>query len=249
MTATRVEWLASVDSTNEESLRRAREGAQGPLWIAAWEQTRGRGRQGREWRSPRGNLAASLLIVDPCPVALAPQLGFVAGVALAQAVQARGAGARLKWPNDLVCDGAKMSGLLLEATQTAGGLACVVGFGVNVREAPRGLPYAATSLAEQGVDVTAELLLDDLAAAMDDWLARWARGAGFALVREAWLRHAAGLGGTMRVESAGRSLTGIFRGLDQSGQLLLETQSGVETIAAGDVFLTAQAPVNGQEIG
>ena len=224
-------------------MRRARAGDPGNLWIAAREQTKGRGRQGRAWMSPAGNLAASLLLIDPAPMSLAPQLGFVAGVALARTVRGLGLAANraeLKWPNDLVVDGAKLSGLLLEASQLPDGrLACVVGFGVNIAAHPPGLPYPATSLAEMGVETTAEALLAALAENMALWLERWQGGAEFDHIRSAWLEHAAGRDRNIRIVSAGRELEGIFRGVDATGQLMLETKNGRETIAAGDVFLRA----------
>jgi BirA family biotin operon repressor/biotin-[acetyl-CoA-carboxylase] ligase len=222
-------------------LRRARAGDPGNLWIAAREQTRGRGRQGRAWTSPPGNLAATLLLIDPSPMALAPQLGFVAGVALARTVRGLGllaARTELKWPNDLVVDGAKLSGLLLEAAQLPDGrTACVVGFGLNIVAHPQGLPYPATSLAEMGIETEAKALLALLAENMALWLERWQGGLEFDRVRTAWLEHAAGRDKNITIVSAGRELEGIFRGLDAAGQLMLETRNGRETIAAGDVFL------------
>lgn len=230
-------------------MRRARAGDPGNLWIAAREQTTGRGRQGRTWLSPQGNLAASLLLIDPAPVAAAPQLGFVAGVALARAIGGLSPAARsvrLKWPNDLVVDGAKLSGMLLEAAQLPdGGTACVIGVGVNVRACPSGLPYAAVSLADLGVDTSAEALLDGLAGSMNLWLSRWERGDNFAAIRTAWLDHAAGRDEKIRLVSAGRERTGIFRGIDAAGQMILDTEQGRETIAAGDVFLRARGEAQG----
>jgi BirA family biotin operon repressor/biotin-[acetyl-CoA-carboxylase] ligase len=143
--------------------------------------------------------------------------------------------AELKWPNDLVVDGAKLSGLLLEAAQMSDGrLACVVGFGVNVVAHPEGLPYPATSLAEMGVEAAAEALLASLAENMALWLDRWQGGLEFERIRAAWLEHAAGRD---KIVSAGRELEGLFRGIDATGQLMLETKNGRETVAAGDVFL------------
>jgi BirA family biotin operon repressor/biotin-[acetyl-CoA-carboxylase] ligase len=191
--------------------------------------------------SPPGNLAASLLLIDPAPIACAPQLGFVAGVALVRTVRGLGlaaSGTGLKWPNDLVVAGAKLSGLLLEAAHMPDGrLACVIGFGVNICTHPDGLPYPATSLAEMGVETSAEALLALLAENMAFWLDRWQGGAEFDRIRAAWLEMAAGRDRHIRIVSAGRELDGIFRGIDATGQLILETKNGRETIAAGDVFL------------
>jgi BirA family biotin operon repressor/biotin-[acetyl-CoA-carboxylase] ligase len=241
LSATRVEWLASIDSTNDEAMRRARDGAREPLWIAAREQTKGRGRQGRVWQSPSGNLAASLLLIDPAPMALAPQLGFVTGVALAHAARdllPTSATAQLKWPNDLVVAGAKLSGLLLEATQLVDGhMACVIGIGLNIESHPPDLPYAATSLRELGSEARAELALERIHAHMSVWISRWQRGENSAAIREAWMGHAAALDGRVDVQTSGGMRTGIFRGLDATGQMILETEAGRELIAAGDVFL------------
>ncbi len=178
-------------------------------------------------------------------MALAPQLGFVAGLAILRAVQGlgpAGRAVRIKWPNDLVVDGAKLSGLLLEGTQLAGGhFACVIGFGINIVACPRDLPYAAISLADLGLVTDAQDLLARLSESMDDWLALWARGDGFAAIRAAWQEQAAGRDQTIRLVSGGRDLLGIFRGIDAAGQLVIETKSGPETIAAGDVFLLGDA--------
>jgi len=146
----RVARFARVGSTNDEARRLALGGDAGRLWVVAKEQTHGRGRKGRFWSSPPGNLYASALVVDPCPPALAPQIGFVAGVALAQAVEdLGGVGFGLKWPNDLMWRGAKTAGLLAEGVTTPDRrLACVVGIGVNCVSAPDGLDYPAASLGD-----------------------------------------------------------------------------------------------------
>ncbi|MDB5596479.1 MAG: birA [Hyphomicrobiales bacterium] len=239
--ASRLEWLDQVDSTNEEAMRRARSGDPGGLWIAARQQTSGRGRQGRSWISPPGNLAASLLLIDPSQPRDAPQLSFVAGVALASAIADLMPGQpapRLKWPNDLVFEGAKLSGLLLEASQLADGrFACVIGFGVNVIAHPSDLAYPTTDLRELGCRTTARDLLNKLRAAVALWLHRWQGGTDFEVVRSAWLARAAGLGQDIRVVAGTRVLEGIFRTVDATGQLILDTQAGTETVAAGDVFL------------
>ncbi len=228
-------------------MRRARDGVRAPIWIAAREQTKGRGRQGRAWQSPQGNLAASLLLIDPAPMALAPQLGFVTGVALAQAAKdllPALVSAQLKWPNDLVAKGAKLSGLLLEAAQMADGhLACVIGIGLNIESHPENLPYAATCLRELGSEARVELALERIRAHMSVWLSRWQRGENFAAIREAWMGHAAGLDARIKVQMSGETKIGIFRGLDAAGQMILETEKGRETIAAGDVFLDQQQEI------
>jgi BirA family transcriptional regulator, biotin operon repressor / biotin---[acetyl-CoA-carboxylase] ligase len=238
--------LDQTGSTNDEALAAARAGDPGRHWFVARRQSAGRGRHGRAWASPAGNLHASLLLVDPCPAASAPQLGFVAGLALHDAVAeiaALEAGRlALKWPNDLLLDGAKLAGLLLEGqfVQPGNAFAVVIGIGVNVATAPDGAPYPTRALAEVAPAATADALFERLGAAFARRFERWhaAQGAppAFASVRAEWLARAAGVGGrvTLRLPSGERE--GAFRGLDPSGRLELDTPSGVEVIDAGDLY-------------
>lgn len=237
----RVDRFASLGSTNDEARARALAGDPGRLWIVAEEQTQGRGRQGRPWRSPRGNLYASALMVDPCEAAIAPQIGFVAGVALVAAARDLGAvEAAIKWPNDLLWRGAKVSGLLVEGLSTPGrSFACVVGVGVNCVSSPQGLAYPVADLSEAAQrPVAPEVMFERLAARFDETVRLWARGAGFADIRARWLAVAAGLGRPVRVASARETREGLFEGLDASGRLLLRTASSLETVEAADLFLT-----------
>ncbi|MFO1114518.1 MAG: biotin--[acetyl-CoA-carboxylase] ligase [Beijerinckiaceae bacterium] len=238
----RVEFLETVGSTNNVALERARAGARAPLWIVGGEQTGGRGRLGRQWHSPPGNLYASLLLTDPCEPHRAPELGFVAGVALADAARealGRPPGLGLKWPNDLVCDGAKLSGMLLEATRLPGGdFVAVIGIGVNCRSHPEGLAYPTTDLEtlRPGAGDPAAffaLLSDALARA----LAVWARGEGFAAIRDLWLSACLGRGGPIRVALGERVIEGTFDTIDQHGRLVVLTGEGAVAIDAGDVLL------------
>ena len=230
----------AIDSTNEEARRRAIAGDPGRLWIVASEQRAGRGRRGRTWISPRGNLYASALLIDPCQHALAPQLGFVAGVALAEAAEDVGATqARLKWPNDLLSGGRKCAGLLLEGVTLAEGrLACVVGVGVNCASAPEDVGYPAAILADRGGrPASADELLPRLIARFEQALSRWRAGASFAAIRSAWLDRAAGLGERIRVAGARGARDGTFAGLDADGRLLFRGERGIETIEAADLWI------------
>lgn len=246
----------TIGSTNAEAMARAHAGDPGRLWIVSGEQTAGRGRRGRAWATERGNLAASLLSVfDPAPEVPAT-LGFVAGLALIDALQAAAATLRLspaldggslagevrgrfalKWPNDLLLDGAKLAGILLEGVAVAPGRqAIVVGIGVNVRQAPAGTPYAATSLAEAGVAVTAEALFSALAEAWVGYAKIWQEGRGFAAIRDAWLARAAGLGAPIAIDMGGSMRRGTFETIDESGRLVVRGRDGtMDTITAGDV--------------
>ncbi len=228
-----------IDSTSEEARRRAFARGQGRLWIVADEQTAGRGRRGRSWVSPKGNLYASALLIDPCPPAIASQLGFVAGVALARAVEDVGASARLKWPNDLVAGGAKCAGLLVEGVALGEKrLACIVGIGVNCRSAPEGVGYPTTNLVDgDGRPADRLGLFRRLAVRFDEALEQWRAGAAFEAIRLAWLDHAAALGERIRIETPGGRREGTFEGLDGDGRLLFRGTYGIEAVETGDLWI------------
>ena len=237
----RIARLASIGSTNDEARRLAQAGDPGRLWVVAREQTEGRGRRGRAWTSPPGNLYASALLIDPSPIAIAAQIGFVAGVALRRAVADLGAGedVRLKWPNDLVCRGAKLAGLLVEGVALPDGrFACIVGIGVNCASAPIGLAYPTDCLANVlGRPVSPDDLFACLAPRFEEALAVWRGGADFAAIRTQWLAVAAGLGGPIRIAGAQGFRQGIFETLDAQGRLVLRGADGAEAIEAGDLIL------------
>jgi BirA family biotin operon repressor/biotin-[acetyl-CoA-carboxylase] ligase len=250
----RLLFLEEVDSTNDEAKRLVAEGERGPLWIVAGRQSRGRGRLGRRWVSTPGNLQASLIIAGGFAPSLAPQLGFVAGAALIEAVrQASGLKDRvaLKWPNDLLLDDGKLAGVLLEGVPIATGdprspsqCVVIIGVGVNCASAPQELPYAARALSDigAGAPTAAQLfatLSDAFAAALD----LWAGGEGFALIREKWLGAAAGLGRPVHVVlTAGEELRGRLQTIDASGRLVVATAEGERVVDAGDVFLAHDEP-------
>lgn len=247
--AYRLEAFDSLGSTNDEAMARAREGDPGRLWITAARQSGGKGRLGRHWVSPVGNLYASLLLVDAAPPERAPELGFVTGVALASTLTRHlGPRVRLKWPNDAVVDGAKLAGVLLEAAQMPhGGFAFVIGIGVNCASHPQGLPYPATDLAKLGLFLSPGDLLESLSLELADWLDQWDEGRGFAKVRAAWLSFAAGMGEPAIVAIGDRRLHGVLHGLDAFGRLLLNTEAGQRVIDAGDVFLPGLIEASGQQ--
>lgn len=240
----RVARFGAIDSTNEEARRRAFAGDSGGLWVVADEQTAGRGRRGRAWVSPRGNLYASALLIDPCAPAAAPQLGFVAGIALVRAAEDVGAaGARLKWPNDLVRNGAKCAGLLVEGAMLANGrLACVVGIGVNCRSAPEGFGYPTSALTtESGAAIDPAALFERLIGRFSEALVTWSAGDGFGAVRSSWLARAAALGGRIIIETGGRRREGTFEGLDGAGRLLFRGESGIEIVESADLWILPQS--------
>jgi len=231
----------TLASTNAEALTLARGGERGLLWIAAREQTAGRGRRGNSWISPRGNLYATLLLTDPAPPECAPQLSFVAVLALHDAIAACAPALpealALKWPNDLLCGGAKLAGILIEGERTAGALAVAIGIGVNCQSHPTQTPYPVTDLKGEGAAVTVEALFEALTASMAQRLAQWRRGAGFTKIRGDWIARAAGIGGDMRARLPDREIIGRGEGLDEQGRLLLRLPNGsLQAIAAGEVF-------------
>lgn len=230
----------SLDSTNDEARRRAAAGAPEGTLIVARQQSGGRGRHGRSWISPPGNLYCSLLLRPQCDLRAAAQLSFVAAVALAEALETWLDGARiaLKWPNDVLLDGAKLAGILLESTAGVDGRTewLVLGIGVNVASHPQTLDRPATSLCASGVTgVAPDDVLHRLAAPLDAWHRRW-RAQGFAPVRPAWRARAFGLGAPIRANLTAGTIEGIFEDLDAAGALLYRATDGERgRIEAGEV--------------
>ena len=238
--------LDTVDSTNEEARRLIASGERGPLWIVAARQTNGRGRLGRNWISPPGNLFASLIIHDIGDACIASQLGFVTGVAAMRALETLGigSGVALKWPNDLLIDGAKLGGVLLETVMVPTGdlrnpiaPAAIIGIGVNCASAPDDLPYPAKALSERGPAApTRESLFAALSNSFVETLAIWRGGEDFSQIRAEWLRYAASLGENIRVALAQETVEGRFETIDAAGRLVLATPAGERLIEAGDVL-------------
>jgi BirA family biotin operon repressor/biotin-[acetyl-CoA-carboxylase] ligase len=233
----------TIDSTNAEAQRLAAEGEQGPLWISANRQSAGRGRLGRQWVSEAGNLYCTFLFTPEAPPAVLSQLSIVTAVAVRLAaedarelaVEARkdvfGGRISIKWPNDMLLEGRKFCGILVESL----GQGCVaIGVGVNLAFAPENTPYPVARLGE----VEPDKFLTRLSFSMAHSLETWARGTGFAAIRKDWLAHAYGLGRS--VEIGGK--TGSYEGLAEDGALVLKLATGqTENIHAGDVRLTGNS--------
>ncbi|HLI21472.1 MAG TPA: biotin--[acetyl-CoA-carboxylase] ligase [Stellaceae bacterium] len=234
-----------VASTSDEAKDLAAAGAPAGTLVWARAQSAGRGRQGRGWISPAGNFYASLLLRPAVPIAIAAQLGFVAALAVSDACLALApeAAIALKWPNDVLLDGRKLAGILLESQASAGGALdwLVIGIGINLATYPTDADYRATALSATGADAAPETMLETVAAALLDWYGRWQDGAGFAAIRSAWLARAAGLGQAICVRLPGSTIEGRFAGLDTDGALLLDSAAGRRRIAAGEVFPAAAA--------
>lgn len=230
----------TIGSTNDELKRLAREGAAEGLVVTAERQTAGRGRRGRTWVSPPGNLYSSTLVRPDCRAATAAQLGFVAALGVSGAIGelAPHVSTRCKWPNDLLTNGKKVSGILLETEMVSGDRPdfVILGVGVNLASSPRDTPYPATSLAEEGAPgiAPAEMAIA-FVRHFAAWLAAWREG-GFAPIREAWLARAMGLGEPIQVRLERDTLDGRFLDLDHDGALLLGQAEGSRRIAAGEIF-------------
>lgn len=211
----------------------ARSGASEGLWLRAERQTQGKGRQGRAWASPEGNLYISTLVRvrpgEPSPATLA----LVAAVALEEAVALFGVPPMLKWPNDLLVSGAKLSGILLERIDDA----VILGFGVNLAHHPTDTDRPATSIAAHAPAPDPEVFAETLAEIFARWLSRWRDG--IAPIRERWLARAHPIGTALTARLAdGTSVDGLFDGLTSDGALSLRLADGSHrAIHAGDVFL------------
>ncbi|HEY1385722.1 MAG TPA: biotin--[acetyl-CoA-carboxylase] ligase [Dongiaceae bacterium] len=237
--AFRIEQIAEIDSTSEACRLRALAGEDAGLVIRADRQTAGRGRRGRSWVSPAGNLYASLLLRPARPVSEAAALGFAAVTAIgdvAESLLPSAAQVRHKWPNDLLINGRKACGILLEAQPGF----VVLGIGVNLASHPADTPYPATHLlAEGAAPIAPQALLDRFLAAFGPLYETWAVN-GFAGLLPTWRRRAAGLGAPIEVRLERETLIGTFRDLEPDGTLRLVLSDGTERrIAAGDVYFPA----------
>lgn len=228
-----------LDSTSSEARRLAEAGEQGPLWIMAERQTAGRGRRGRVWETLTGNLAATLLLRPKAAGEAVGQLSFAAALAVADTAAhfAPQAAITLKWPNDVLGDGRKLAGILLESGQDATGPWLTVGIGINLASAPEGTEFPATAIAGLGVaPPSQDAALTLLAGRFAHWYDGWMNG-GFETLRTAWLVRAGGLGLPIRARLANQETRhGLFEGIDHNGALLLNEQGRISAISAGEVF-------------
>lgn len=223
-----------IDSTNAEALRRIEAGDHGPGVIVGLSQTGGRGRRGRRWESPKGGLYFTYYATTTAPLRTLSLLGFVAALAVADVVSDAGADAvRLKWPNDVLVNGAKLSGILLESSAIPGGGAWLaLGIGINLAAAPQGLDQATAGLNRA---VTPEEAAPRLMARLLHWGDRLA-AEGFEPLRQAWLSRAYGLGEPVNAAAGTGRVEGAFVDLDADGALVLDTPTGRVRITAGEVF-------------
>ncbi len=236
--------LPEIDSTNAEGFRRAAS-LPGPTWIIAGFQTAGRGRRARPWTSPPGNFHATLVLQPQEPAEQVALRSFAAALALRDACVALTGlpdSFTLKWPNDVLLNGGKLAGILLESAGlgTPTPVLCI-GIGVNLIAAPDaslvepGAVPPVSLLQETGHRITPEAFLDALAPAYAAWEVAF-QTEGFAPLRTAWLAHAARLGEPIRARTGTETRDGIFETVDPSGNLILRTHAGSLAITAAEVF-------------
>ena len=234
--------FGEIDSTNEEARRRAADSEIGPCWLVTESQTAGRGRLGRAWTSPRGNLFTTALLPYPRPPAEAALACFSAGLAVldaARSVDVDVGRAKLKWPNDVLVGNAKLCGILIETGQLHGQLWMAAGFGVNVEVAPERPDRPTVCLADMtgGTGLTAARLLTALDMAFRARL-RSLLVDGFEPTRADWLAHAAHLGSRVELMPAKGRVEGVMTGLAQDGALIVRLADGAEThVRAGEISL------------
>lgn len=242
-----IEFFDEIDSTMLEARRRAERGDLGPVWLIARHQSVGRGRRGRAWMSFDGNLLATYLFATtrtPAEIAL---LGFATGVGISETIEAMGGVGRatLKWPNDVLIDGAKAAGILIDSGALGGGgLWVALAFGLNIAAAPRAIDQPTSSvrmvIAHDAATPSPLDVFNALRPRLEAWATRLA-DEGFEPLRQAWLARAHGLGQDVRVLQGEHTLEGRFAGLSARGELELDTPSGRRLIAAGDVFFPKAA--------
>ena len=230
-----------IDSTNDEAKRLGDKGAPGGALILAAQQKAGRGRRGREWKSTVGNLFLSLLLRPNCPLYESARLTFLAALAMAEAIEIvtdSRVKPACKWPNDLMVEGRKLCGILLESASLQGRDTdyLVIGTGVNVAFHPEDVERPSTSLHELQAPVRIEDLVSAYITRFDALYSAWLQ-TGFEAVRDGWLKRAYGFGQPLVARLNEKTLTGTFVGLDDSGSLILKDDAGIDhRISAGEVF-------------
>jgi BirA family biotin operon repressor/biotin-[acetyl-CoA-carboxylase] ligase len=233
-----------VDSTSDEMRRLIQKGKgeEGTVVFAS-TQTQGHGRMGREWHSPKGNLYLSLLLKPKENVRILPQLSFVAAVAIADAVSpllSEHHKLACKWPNDLLLNGKKFAGILLESSLAAGGASVdwlIIGVGLNITRPPENTDFISTSLGTENAEVlTDERMRDAVLKSFARYYALW-QEEGFAPIRETWLSRAAFLNKEINVTTAGGEYKGVFEDINRQGELVLLLPDGRRRlVSAGEVF-------------
>jgi BirA family biotin operon repressor/biotin-[acetyl-CoA-carboxylase] ligase len=238
--AWRLEFFDTLGSTSDLCIERAKAGAQAGLAVLALQQTAGRGSRGRQWQAPPGNLNFSVLLRPGLPAAQAGIFPLLAGIAVADAVCAflpETAAPVLKWPNDVLLQGGKLAGILIDAAQLGQNLDwLVIGIGINLLHAPEIPGRRTATLKAHGGEATPEAAARILLHYLDEWLQRL-QVSGPAAIVEAWQQRAHPLGTELAVQTAENSVTGRYAGLSPQGELLLNVEDCIERFSTGEVFL------------
>jgi len=245
----RIETLGTIDSTSLEAARRAASGERGPLWLRAEAQTAGRGRQGRHWASPPGNLHATLLMPvgdDPARAALHSFAACLAVADCLDALMGEGGRVTLKWPNDALLDGRKVAGVLLESGLGPAGRWLSIGIGINLAHAPAEALWPAIDIAAATgrTALTPDHALGILSTAMTARIRQYDK-AGFAATRADWLARAARLGEVVDARLPDETVRGVFETLDAEGAMVLRTETCTRRIHAADVHFPEDADASG----
>jgi BirA family biotin operon repressor/biotin-[acetyl-CoA-carboxylase] ligase len=234
-------WQLSVfdelDSTNNEALRRLENGEETGGIILAKSQTNGKGRNGKSWVSGQGNLLMSATVTIPndrCP----SDLAFVAAVAAGEAIDTilpLSKNVQIKWPNDLLIEGKKTGGILVEGLGARH--KAVIGIGINLESAPKVRGINATCMESYGVAVTAMEMVNIIGLELREWLTRWEND-GLPTIVKQWKKSAMGLGETISIRLANDDvLLGRFDDILDDGRLLLRVAKGeIRYITSGEVF-------------
>jgi BirA family transcriptional regulator, biotin operon repressor / biotin---[acetyl-CoA-carboxylase] ligase len=232
-----VRHFRTIDSTNLEARRLFEAGGHGPLWLLADEQTAGRGRLERVWTSEPGNLYSTLLLEVAAPQSAIPQIGFAVAVAVQKTLAelAPAISFALKWPNDCLANGAKVSGILCETLSTH---VVAIGCGINVEHAPQGLAYPTASLRQLGSAASISEVFSVYRRELSEALSLWNNGAGFEAIREVWQRHAIGIGERVAMSTGEVMMEGIYKGITEQGAWqLLKADGTLHVFHAGDLCI------------
>lgn len=232
--------IEETASTNTLALEYSAGGELGNLWITAERQTSAKGSRGRSWEAQSGNLFASLLLSNPCEKQRLADLTFIAAISVKEAIEAHNVAAnevKVKWPNDVLINGRKCSGILLESVHYQDITYVVVGIGVNCQHFPKETLHAATSLFAEGIEVSSQRFFLTLANTLADNIAVWNSGLRFTAIREKWLNSAYGIGRQITVKIPGQDVRdGVFTGIDDDGFMMLEVKGKIERVSTADIF-------------
>jgi BirA family biotin operon repressor/biotin-[acetyl-CoA-carboxylase] ligase len=236
----RLEVFESLSSTSDTCIEKAKSGEPAGLSILAERQTAGRGSRGRQWQSLAGNLNLSILLRPNLPATQASIFPLLTGIAAADALSAflpAEIAPQLKWPNDVLLNGAKLAGILIDAApqgQLLGWL--VIGIGINLMHAPKIPGRPATTLQAHGGKATPLQAANRLLQELDFWLDAFATS-GPAAIIDAWQLRAHPIGTPLTVQTAERSTTGSYAGLSPKGELLLRVENRIERFQTGEILL------------